>query len=97
MPDDLVKRALELLNSYPVRPGTAEPSPTDPEPESEPKLEPLPSDSLVGHLVTWESPLFGDVQALVLEETEMMVEVFHPITERYATIPKSWVIQSSPE
>ncbi len=89
MADDLVRRALALLKSYPVQPRVTGPIPTAP--AVEPELPPVTSPSLVGHLVSINSPLFGLMQAIILEETERTVRIFHPITEREATIPKGWL------
>ncbi len=56
-----------------------------------------PTPRLLGEVVSWDSPLFGLLRAAVLEETNVNVRVIHPLTDQEATIPKSWVIQSSPE
>ena len=42
--------------------------------------------------VTWESPLFGLLTGDVISVLDNgSVEVFHPLTERLATIPVMWL------
>jgi hypothetical protein len=48
--------------------------------------------TLLGHIVTWESPLFGLLRATVLEDLrEHGIRVFHPLTERDCVIPVDWL------
>jgi hypothetical protein len=51
------------------------------------------SVSLVGHVATWESPLFGRLSGAVLEDNGQHVTVWHPLAEREVTIPKAWVVE----
>jgi hypothetical protein len=46
---------------------------------------------LTGHIVTWESPLFGLLSATVQEDLQDGVRVFHPLTERECVIPATWL------
>lgn len=45
----------------------------------------------LGHIVTWESPLFGVLSATVQEDLRDGVLVFHPLTERECVIPATWL------
>ena len=46
---------------------------------------------LVGQIVTWESPLFGLLQATVLATVPDGVRVIHPLTEVKCVIPVTWL------
>jgi hypothetical protein len=46
---------------------------------------------LTGHIVTWDSPLFGLLSATVLEDLRDGVQVFHPLTEVECVIPVAWL------
>lgn len=52
--------------------------------------------SLVGQIIEWDSPLFGLLQAVVLEESGSHVMVWHPLTEREAMVPKTWLVFQRP-
>jgi hypothetical protein len=52
--------------------------------------------SLAGYVVTWDSPLFGLLSGLVLEDHGRTVTVHHPWTEREATIPRTWLTRGTP-
>ena len=45
----------------------------------------------VGHIVNWDSPLFGCLRATVLEDLPTGVRVFHPLTEMECVIPRAWL------
>jgi len=47
--------------------------------------------NLIGHIVTWDSPLFGLLRAVVLEALPYGVRVFHPLTEMECVIPTTWL------
>jgi hypothetical protein len=50
-----------------------------------------------GHLVEWNSLLFGLLQGRVLEVKADHIDVHHPLTTVRATIPKSWFTNLHPE
>lgn len=56
------------------------------------KVRAITAASHVGQIVTWESPIFGQLTATVLAETDQTVTVWHPLTERDATIPKALLV-----
>jgi hypothetical protein len=45
----------------------------------------------VGVIVEWDSPLFGLLAGVVLEIAPHTITVFHPLGERKATIPRTWL------
>lgn len=47
--------------------------------------------NLLGHIVSWDSPLFGLLQATVQEVLPNGVRVFHPLTEMDCVIPTTWL------
>lgn len=49
------------------------------------------ASSLLGHVVKWDSPLFGLLSGYVQEDHGDRVTILHPLTEQVATIPKAWV------
>ena len=46
---------------------------------------------LTGHIVSWDSPLFGLLNATVQEVLPNGVRVFHPLTEIECVIPTTWL------
>jgi hypothetical protein len=48
-------------------------------------------DLTVGEMVEWDSPLFGLLRALILEDKGEYVMVQHPLTNRQAVVPKRWL------
>lgn len=47
--------------------------------------------ALTGHIVTWESPLFGVLRATVLDDLPAGVRVVHPLTDLDCVIPHAWL------
>ena len=46
---------------------------------------------LIGHIVSWDSPLFGLLSATVQEDLLNGVRVMHPLTEVECVIPTTWL------
>jgi hypothetical protein len=55
------------------------------------KVLSFPTEPVVGQTVTWDSPLFGLLSAVVLSASDQSVTVFHPLSEQEAVIPKRWL------
>ncbi len=67
---------------------TIEPDQTSPTLENIPELRP-------GSTITWFSPLFGLLSGELLAVLDDgQIEVFHPLTEKLARIPRAWVRQA---
>ncbi len=75
LPDD---RAARLLGKAPGRVQAVEPA-TDTD------------GDLLGRIVSWDSPLFGLLNATVQEVLPNGVRVFHPLTEIECVIPTTWL------
>jgi hypothetical protein len=49
----------------------------------------------VGKSIVWDSPLFGELSGeLLAVHTDGLIDVFHPLKEGVARIPKAWVKQT---
>lgn len=49
-------------------------------------------ESRMGHIVHWESPLYGFLRATVLEDLQASgVRVVHPMTEQECLVPVEWL------
>ena len=90
MNDALLRKALALLGQAPV----------DPSPE--PALDSLPATARPGGLrvqdlpagacITYQSPLFGDLRAEVVEvSADGTVTLYQPLTGALVRIPLAWV------
>ena len=60
-----------------------------PEGQTPPKEGGFPS----GAKVSIRSPLFGELQAVVIEDRGACVWIWHPVRECEACIPRSWITQ----
>ncbi len=63
------------------------------QPDAESGRLPALQVSFVGRVVLWDSPLFGLLSAVVLDEQGDSVTVRHPLTEVEATSPKRWLTE----
>ena len=75
LPDD---RALRLLGKAPGR-------------VRQVKAQNNGIGTLIGQVVTWDSPLFGQLSATVHEDLMEGVRVVHPLTEIECVIPIAWL------
>lgn len=58
-----------------------------------------PGDSTLtpGQPVEWDSPLFGLLRGVLIEPVgAAFVRVWHPLTDREAVIPRSWLQEACP-
>ena len=62
----------------------------DPEPEGDslPRKDEYPA----GSIVSYESPLFGELRAQVIEDNGACVWIWHPLRECEANIPRNWIM-----
>jgi hypothetical protein len=55
------------------------------------KRKPPNAGDLTGHVVTWDSPLFGLLQSTCVEDLGHGVRVAHPLTGLECVIPATWL------
>ena len=56
---------------------------------------PMPEGFIpAGSTVAYRSPLFGELEAVVIEDKGACVWVWHPLRECEACIPRGWVLRT---
>jgi len=98
----ILKKCGAKVRVTPTRPPTAKVQATDPALESlafdlnaNRPQEGQPSDTQAlipsGTRLTYRSPLFGELQAVVIEDRGACVWVWHPLRDCECCIPRGWI------